>query len=174
MKKAKLLAAFLACAFLFPGLAHAQYVNSKPVPDANFNAVAPAANAGYVNCSPQNSGRNVTIQCPSGQTAIQSVTYSTTPAINFTKGNVAQFACTTAGASIAPTFSGYSAGLTFTVIFVQNGTTACTWTWPSTVHGATAVTTTLSGITVQKFIVSAHGTDAYAEAAASSTTGGTP
>jgi branched-subunit amino acid transport protein len=65
-------------------------------------------------------------------------------------------------------------GTFFTVIFVQNGTTACTWTWPSTIHGGGTVAATLGGISTQQFIVSANGTDAYPVSAMQSTTGGTP
>jgi hypothetical protein len=176
MKKIRLFLLLLAAAFLLPAAAHAQYVNSNPVPDANFNATTPSANAGYVNCSPQNSGRNVTIQCPSGQSAMNVLTYSTTPAINLALGTTVQFACTTAGAAIVPTISGYKAGLHFTVIFVQNGATACTWAWPSTVHAATAVSSTLSSVSSQEFVVSNNGTDAFAVAAGTACTSscGTP
>lgn len=73
-----------------------------------------------------------------------------------------------------PTISGLATGIVFTVIFVQNGTTACTWTWPATVHGGGTVTTTLSGVSTQQFVVSKNGTDAYAVSTMQNVTGGTP
>lgn len=105
---------------------------------------------------------------------LNSIPYSTTPALNPSLGLVQQFSCTTASASITPTFVVPPAGTIFTVVFVQNGTTACTWTWPTHIHGATAVSSTLSSISTQQFVVSNNGTDAYAVAAGTSTTGGTP
>jgi hypothetical protein len=108
------------------------------------------------------------------QEAVNSVAFSTTPALDLTKGNVLQYSCTTASSSVVPTISNLSKGIEFTVIFVQNGTTACTWTWPSSIHGAVAVSATLSSISVEKFIVSGNGTDAYLIAATVGTTGGTP
>ena len=106
---------------------------------------------------------------------INEISYSTTPALNPLKGVVQQFACTSAGASISPTITGLEAGVTFTVIFVQNGTTACTWSWPTHIYGGMTVSATLSSINVQQFIVSNNGTDAYAISAGSTgVTGGTP
>jgi hypothetical protein len=116
-------------------------------------------------------------KCYSNSTEAQGVNpiaYSTTPAMDVSLGSIQQFACTTAGAAIVPTIANLQAGIEFTVIFVQNGTTACTWTWPSTIHGATAVSATLNSVSVQKLIVSNNGTDAYAESATVGTTGGTP
>lgn len=106
--------------------------------------------------------------------AVNNVTFSTTPALDLTKGNVIQFSCSTANSTVVPTISNLTAGEEFTVIFVQNGTTACTWAWPSAVHGATAVSATLGSINVEKFVVSGNGSDAYAIAATVGTTGGTP
>jgi hypothetical protein len=100
--------------------------------------------------------------------------FSTTPAFNFFVGTMAQFACTTSGSAITPSFSGYVKGAEITVVFVQNGTTPCTWAWPSTVHGAVAVSATLSSVSVEKFVVSNNATDIYLIAATVGTTGGTP
>jgi hypothetical protein len=92
------------------------------------------------------------------------LSYSTTPTINLNYGTTQQFSCTTAGASITPSFyaGAVTAGREFNIIFVQNGTTPCTWIWPSTIHGASAVNPALNSITSEKFIVSSGGTDAYA------------
>jgi hypothetical protein len=123
------------------------------------------------NCAP---GQMCDALGPLLHQAVNVIPYSTTPAINLKLGAVQQFACTSANAKITPTISGLMKGLEFTVIFVQNGTGACTWVWPSTVHGGTTVSSTLSSISTQKFVVSNNGTDAYAIAAGSSATGGTP
>lgn len=108
------------------------------------------------------------------QEAVNSVAFSTSPALDLTKGNVLQFSCTTASSSVVPTISNLSKGIEFTVIFVQNGTTACTWTWPPSIHGAVAVSPTLNSVSVEKFVVSNNGTDAYLISSTVGTTGGTP
>jgi ribosomal protein L30E len=65
-----------------------------------------------------------------------------------------------------------------TFIFVQNGTKACVLgsaNWPSNVHGGMTVSSTLSSINVQQFVVSNNGSDLYAVAQPSTgMTGGTP
>lgn len=172
----KLIRAIFAAAILclVPTMAHAQYVNSNQLPDANFNTTTPTPDTGYRACTFKTSGRNVICELQSGVDLINNITYSTTPVIALASGNVQQFACTTAGAAIVPTITGLTAGKSFTLIFVQNGTTPCTFTFPATVHGATAVSATLSSISTQRFVVSGHGTDAYAEAAGTSASGGTP
>ena len=108
---------------------------------------------------------------------INSIAYSTTPTLNFTLGNTQQFTCTTSAASIVPTVSNIASAKGMpggTVIFVQNGTTACTWAWPSTMHGAPAVSATLSSISTFHFVTSANGTDMYYIGGTQGTTGGTP
>lgn len=102
------------------------------------------------------------------------VAFSATPTISSTGGNFIQFPCTTAGSAITPTFTNFAKGIFFTVIFVQNGTTACTWTWPSNIHGGVAVSATLSSVSVEQFAVSNNGTDAYLISSTVGTTGGTP
>ncbi|MHB8484068.1 MAG: hypothetical protein ACYDBV_15335, partial [Nitrospiria bacterium] len=67
-----------------------------------------------------------------------------------------------------------TAGLQFDLIFVQNGTTACTLTYPANVFGGQTVGTTLNGVSVQSFVVSAAGVSAYAEGAGSINMLGTP
>lgn len=167
-----LLAALILLAV--PAISHAQFVNSGQLPDANFNATTPAADSGFRACTFKTSGRNVICEIQSGVDIINTIPFSLAPVIALANGNVQQFACTTAGATVVPTITGLTAGKSFTLIFVQNGTTACTFAFPSTVHGGTAVSATLSSVSVQRFVVSSHGTDAYAEAAGTSTTGGTP
>jgi hypothetical protein len=168
-------ALLFAFALLFVPSSHAQYVNSQNLGQANFNSTTPAADPGFNLCTFKTQGTLVVVECPTGQSSINSIAYSTTPVLALSLGSVQQFACTTAGASIVPTVTGLKAGKTITVIFVQNGTTACTWTWPSTFHGTTAVSATLSSVSVQEFVVSANGTDAYAKASGSAgQTGGTP
>jgi hypothetical protein len=130
----------------------------------NDNGVSPTGDMKYV-------GRASVVYA----VGLNAIRYSTTPALDLTKGNVQQFSCTSSGASISPTITGLGAGLEFTVIFVQNSSKACTWNWPAHIYGGMTVSSTLSGINVQKFIVSDNGTDAYAEAAGSvGVTGGTP
>lgn len=100
--------------------------------------------------------------------------FSAAPAIDLTKGTIIQFPCSTASTSVVPTISNLNNRAEFTVIFVQNGTTACTWTWPSSIHGAVAVSATLNSVSVERFVVSANGTDAYLSSSVVGTTGGTP
>lgn len=100
--------------------------------------------------------------------------FSTAPAIDLTKGTIIQFPCSTASSSIVPTISNLNYRNEFTVIFVQNGTTACTWTWPASIHGAVSVSATLGSVSVERFVVSANGTDAYLSSSVVGTTGGTP
>lgn len=106
---------------------------------------------------------------------VNSISFSTTPVLDMSKGNVQQFSCTTASSSISPTTSNIRAGQVMRFVFIQNGTTACTVTYPSNMHGGTTVGTTLSGINVQSFVVSNNGTDLYATSAGvQNMTGGTP
>lgn len=65
-------------------------------------------------------------------------------------------------------------GQRVTLIIVQNASAAKTFGWPVGVHGGGTVSTTLSSINVQEFIVSNNGTDLYAVGAMQTTTGGTP
>ncbi len=170
-----LLFAVVAILFLAIAPIHAQTVNSNGIANANFNSVTPTADANYAACLFKSQAQNVILECPITGNVLFAIPYSTTPSLNLTSASVLQFSCTTAGASIVPTVTGFAKGIEFTIIFVQNGTTACTWTWPSTIHGGTAVSATLSSVSVQSFIVSNNGTDAYAQAAgAVGQTGGTP
>jgi hypothetical protein len=66
---------------------------------------------------------------------LNSVAFSTSPAFDLSKGNIQQFAYTTGGSAISPSFSNLTKGQKMTLIFVQNGTTACTVTWPTNIHG---------------------------------------
>jgi hypothetical protein len=106
---------------------------------------------------------------------VNNIAYSTTPSLDMSKGNVQQFSCTTAGAAISPTTANLRAGQIVTFVFIQNGTTACTVTFPSNMHGATTVGTTLSGINTQQFVVTNNGSDLYAVGSGTQNmTGGTP
>jgi hypothetical protein len=108
-------------------------------------------------------------------TAVNNIAFSTTPALDLTKGPTQQFSCTTAASAISPTVTGLRAGRHLTLVFIQNGTTACTLTLPATFHGQGTLGTTLSGINVQEFVVSNNGTDLYAIATmVTNMTGGTP
>lgn len=108
-------------------------------------------------------------------TALQSVSYSATPTFEPAFGQyVIQFACTAAGGAVSPVLSGIGAGNLVTLIIVQNGTTACNFNWPSNIHGVGTVSSTLSSINVQQFVVSHNGSDAYAVSAMQTMTGGTP
>ena len=108
-------------------------------------------------------------------TGVNNIAFSTTPALDLTKGPTQQFSCTTAASAISPTVTGLRAGRHLTLVFIQNGTTACTLTLPATFHGQGTLGTTLSGINVQEFVVSNNGTDLYAIAAmVTNMTGGTP
>lgn len=42
------------------------YINSTLVANPNFNSVAPLAQSGFLNCSFQNAGSNVSLECPYG------------------------------------------------------------------------------------------------------------
>lgn len=170
-----LLLIFVGASFPIARHVLAQTVNSVQIANANFNSNVPTPGAGYIATAWASSGLNVISEYQPAQGVINSIPYSTTPAINVSQGGIAQFKCTTSGAAISPTFSGFTAGLKFDLIFVQNGTTACTLTYPANLHGGTTVGTTLNGVNIQEFVVSANGTDAYAvAAAATNTTGGTP
>lgn len=123
-------------------------------------------------------GNNANLQAIWNATAgsssgVNDIAYSTTPNLDMSKGNVQQFDCTTAGASITPTTANLTAGQIMTFVFIQNGTTACTVTFPSNMHGATAVGSTLNGINTEDFVVTNNGTDLYA-VPAQNMTGGTP
>jgi hypothetical protein len=108
-------------------------------------------------------------------TGVNSIAFSTTPALDLTKGPTQQFNCSTAASAISPTVTGLRSGRHLTLVFIQNGTTACTLTLPATFHGQGTLGTTLSGINVQEFVVSNNGTDLYAIAAmVTNMTGGTP
>ena len=110
-----------------------------------------------------------------GPNGLNNIAYSTTPALSFNLGNELQFSCTAAGATITPTLSGLAAGQSpLTVIFVQNGTTACSWAWPTHLRGAPPVSMTLSSISTFQFVTSNNGTDAYYIGGTQGTTGGTP
>lgn len=104
--------------------------------------------------------------------AVANVTFSTTPSLNFANGDVQQFACTTAGAAISPTVTGQLAGEILTFVFVQNGATACTLTWPSNIHNGMTVSSALNSVSTQQFVVNAAGTDLYALSAGVSNGGG--
>lgn len=178
MKRRYLLGSALAALMIaaLALLAHAQGFNGAQIANWNMNGTIPASDSGYTACQPKTSALNVILECPSAQGSVDAVAYSTTPALNPALGSVQQFACTTAGASISPTLTGLSAGQQFVFVFVQNGTTACTVTYPSDMHSATTVSSTLSSVSVQRFVVSANGTDAYGEGAGSACTSscGTP
>jgi hypothetical protein len=106
---------------------------------------------------------------------VNNIAYSTTPALDMSKGNVQQFSCTTAAGSLSPSTANLRPGQIMTFVFIQNGTTACTVSFPSNMHGATSVGTTLGSINTQMFVVSANGTDLYAvDAGVQNMTGGTP
>lgn len=152
----------------------AQTINSVQIANANFNSNVPAPNTGYLATTWSNSGLNVISQYEPAQGVIQNIPYSTTPTINVSQGGIIQFKCTTAGASISPTFTGLTAGLQFDFIFVQNGTTACTLTYPSNILGGQTVGTTLNDANIQSFVVSASGVSAYSEGAGSTNLAGTP
>lgn len=110
-----------------------------------------------------------------GPNGLNNIPYSTTPALNFSLGNEQQFSCTSSGATITPSVSGLAAGqLLLTVIFVQNGTAACSWAWPTHLRGAPSVSATLSSISTFQFVTSNNGTDAYYVGGTQGTTGGTP
>lgn len=103
------------------------------------------------------------------------ISFSTTPVLNMALGNIQQFSCTTPSSAISPTTSGLLPGQVMTLIFVQNSGTACTLSYPSTMHGGTSVGSSLGLTNVQSFVVSNNGTDMYAVAAmATNMTGGTP
>jgi hypothetical protein len=63
--KALRILALAILAFALAPLSHAQFINSAAVPNANFNSTLPAAQSNYTNCLFQNSGPNVTVECPS-------------------------------------------------------------------------------------------------------------
>lgn len=106
---------------------------------------------------------------------VNNIPYSTTPTLDMSKGNVQQFSCSSAGAAISPGTVNLRAGQMMTFVFIQNGTTACTVAFPSNMHGATAVGTTLSGINTQQFVVTNNGTDLYAvSSGVQNMSGGTP
>lgn len=106
---------------------------------------------------------------------VNSISFSTTPVFNLALGNIQQFACTTPSSVIVPTTSGLVAGQIMTLIFIQNSGTACTLTYPSTMHGGTVIGSVLSGVNAQNFVVSGNGTDLYATGAmTTNSTGGTP
>jgi hypothetical protein len=176
MKKLKLILGLLLFAFV-PSLTHAQFINGQSLGGAtNLGSLSPLPDAGYKVCVWKTLGPNAICEVQTGQGAVNAITYSTTPVLALASGNIQQFTCTTASAAIVPTVTGLAAGKEVTVIFVQNGTTACTWTWPSNFHNATAVSATLGSVSTQQFVVSNAGTDAYAVAAgtACTTSCGTP
>jgi hypothetical protein len=94
------------------------------------------------------------------QEAVNAPAFATNPTFDLFQGNIFQFSCTTPGASITPSFTDVGAGIEATFVFVQNGTTACTWTWPGSVIGGGTVSATLNSISIQKFI-SYAGTNLY-------------
>lgn len=153
---------------------YAQSVNSNPLPNANFNSLVPSPSTGWLAVSWATSAQNAIGQYEPAQGVVQSIPYSTTPTINVSQGGIIQFKCTTAGAAISPTFTGLTAGLQFDFIFVQNGVTACTLTYPSNVLGGQTVGTTLNDANIQSFVVSASGVTAYSEGAGSTNLSGTP
>lgn len=157
-----------------PYYVFAQSINSASIPNANFNSLVPTPATGWLATTWNNSGVNVIAEYEPAQGVTQSIAFSTTPAINVSQGGIIQFKCTTAGASISPTFTGFSPGLQFDFIFVQNGTTACTLTYPSNVLGGQTVGTTLNDANIQSFVVSASGVTAYSEGAGSTNLAGTP
>lgn len=165
---------FLLSVFLLPATTHAQMINSQGVPNANFNSTTPAAPQGTVALTWLNAGPNVIAVIQPHQNSLNVVPFSTSPVLPIASGGIQQFSCTTPGAAITATDTGFTKGLEFTFIFVQNATTACTFTFPANIHGATTVSATLSSVSVQTFVISNNGTDAYAEALGTSTTGGAP
>jgi len=109
--------------------------------------------------------------------ALNAVAFSLTPTFDASLGNTQQFTCSTAGSTVSPTFSNLTKGESVRVVFVQNGTTACTLTWPANVHfaaGDGTLSTTLSSVNVFSFIVSNNGTDLYETDQKVGMTGGTP
>lgn len=153
----------------------AQTFNSVQIANANVNSTTPTPTPGWIATTWASSGLNVISEVEPAQGVVNNIAFSTTPTINVSQGGIIEFKCTTAGASVSPTFTGLTPGIQFDFIFVQNGTTACTLTYPANVHGGQVVGTTLSGVNTQSFVVSANGTDAYSEGAGSTNlTGGTP
>jgi hypothetical protein len=114
------------------------------------------------------------IYTPRFRNIVNEMVYSTVPILDLSRGNVQQFSCRSPRATISPTISGLASGVEFVFVFVQNGTSACTLNFPSSIHGATTASSTLNSISVWKFIASANGTDAYQESATVGMTGGKP
>jgi hypothetical protein len=107
----------------------------------------------------------------------QTISSNTSVTLNMSLGNVQQVACGGTGnfvLRLAP--SNLKSGEEMTFIFVQNGTAACQIVYPSTMHNGTAPSLTPNSVNMQKFVVSNHGTDLYAEGAAIACTAscGTP
>lgn len=150
--------------------------------DAWWLSLTPAASGGGITLFGGTNGVSSPVLKVQGQTqstgiasAVNVVSYSTTPTFNLQLGNVQQFSCTTPGAAISPTVTNLTKGMLVTVILIQNGTNPCTLTWPANVHGGMTVSATLSSINVQTFIVSNGGTDLYATGPGSTgITGGRP
>jgi hypothetical protein len=105
---------------------------------------------------------------PSGlRQTVNVVAFSNTPTFDLSRGNVQQFACSGGSGTINPSVTNLQPGMEMTFIFVQaTSGSVCTVTYPSIMHGAASVSSTLSSVSVQKFIVSNHGTDLYAVAPA--------
>lgn len=98
--------------------------------------------------------------------------------IDLATGNTQQYNCATGGTSVtmgAPGPTPLVKGEVVTLIFVQAGSgSACTLTWASNFRGHGTVSTTLSSINVQTFIVSNNQTDLYPTGPMQTSTGGSP
>jgi hypothetical protein len=94
-------------------------------------------------------------------------TSSSAPAIttlDLGLSNVQQYSCGGNG-TVTLAVANLEPGAQMTFIFVQNATSpACTLTYPSNMHGATAPSSTPSSVTTQQYVVSNDGTDLYAVA----------
>jgi hypothetical protein len=93
---------------------------------------------------------------------------SMTAVLDMTKGSVQQISCTAlTGASVTVSPINLQSGMEMTFIFGQSSsTTGCTVNYPTLImHNATAVSSTPSSVTTQKFVVSNNGSDLYAVAA---------
>jgi hypothetical protein len=93
---------------------------------------------------------------------LTTVSGTVTVTLDMTKGNQQQVVCTGSGAGITLQPTNIQSGMEMTFVFVQVATgTACTVAYPSNMHGAVNVSSTLSSVSTQKFVVSNHGTDLY-------------
>jgi hypothetical protein len=88
------------------------------------------------------------------------------------KGSVQQVVCNASGAGVTLRTLNLQSGMEMTFIFVQETSpaSACTVGYPTNMHATTNVSSTLGSVSVQKFVVSNHGSDLYATAAGTVTT----